>query len=127
VKLREILDDSPVTASPDESAGAAWERMRSQDTAHLVVIKDDRVVGLVSRHDLGGPAGGAHRRMGRRVADLMQRDVVTATPETSVRRASMLMRRHGIGCLPVVARDRLVGVVEVSRLLVLLEKRLAGR
>ena len=84
MKLREILDDSPVTASPDESAGAAWERMRSQDTAHLVVIKDDRVVGLVSRHDLGGPAGGAHRRMGRRVADLMQRDVVTATPETSV-------------------------------------------
>jgi acetoin utilization protein AcuB len=126
VKLREILDDSPATASPDESAGTAWERMRNEDVAHLVVIKDGRVVGMVSRHDLGGPSGGAHRRMGRRVADLMRRDVITATPEMSVRRASMLMRKHRIGCLPVVARNQLVGAVEVSRLLALLEKHLAG-
>jgi len=124
VKLREILDDHPVIASPDESAGAAWERMRAKQVAHLLVMKDGRVVGLVSRHDLGGPAGGSHRRMGRRVADLMRRDVVTATPETSVRRAAMLMRKHGIGCLPVVVRDRLVGVIEVAQLLALLEKKL---
>jgi CBS domain-containing protein len=127
VKLREILDDHPVTASPEESAGVAWERMRAKQVAHLLVMKDGRVVGLVSRHDLGGPAGGAHRRMGRRVADLMRRDVITATPETSVRRAAMLMRKHGIGCLPVVARDRLVGVLEVAQLLALLEKKLGDR
>ena len=124
MKLREILDEHPVTASPDESAGVAWERMRAKQVAHLLVMKDGRVVGLLSRHDLGGPAGGTHRRMGRRVADLMRRDVVTATPETSVRRAAMLMRKHGIGCLPVVARDRLVGVIEVAQLLALLEKKL---
>lgn len=124
MKVREIFDERPVTASPDESAGVAWERMRSEGVAHLVVLKDGRVLGLVSRHDLGGPAGGAHRRMGRRVADLMRRDVVTATPETSIQRASMLMRKHGIGCLPVVVRDRLVGVLEVTQLLSLLEKKL---
>lgn len=124
MKLREILDDHPVTASPDESAGAAWERMRAKQVAHLLVMKDGRVVGLVSRHDLGGPAGGSHRRMGRRVADLMRLDVVTATPETSVRRAAMLMRKHGIGCLPVITRDRLVGVIEVAQLLALLENKL---
>jgi CBS domain-containing protein len=126
MKLREMMDDRPATASPEEAAGVAWERMRAQDVAHLVVIKDDRVVGLVSQHDLAGPSGGAHRRMGRRVADLMRRDVISATPETSVRRASMLMRKNHIGCLPVVARGQLVGVVEVSRLLALLEKKLAS-
>jgi CBS domain-containing protein len=34
--------------------------------------------------------------MGRRVGDLMRGDVVTVTPETSVQRAAMLIRRQGL-------------------------------
>jgi CBS domain-containing protein len=63
--------------------------------------------------------------MGRRVADLMRPDVVKASPATDVRRAAGLMRRHGVGCLPVVDRGRLVGIVTVSDLLALLERMLA--
>lgn len=126
MKVRDILVARPVTAAPEESAATAWERMQTADVSHLVVLKDGQIVGILSRHDLGGPAGGTHRRMGRRVADLMRRDVVTATPETSVQRASMLMRRHGIGCLVVVVRGRLVGTVTVSRLLALLERELTA-
>jgi CBS domain-containing protein len=35
------------------------------------------------------------------------------------------MRRRGIGCLPIVERDRLVGLVTVSQLLGVLERALA--
>jgi acetoin utilization protein AcuB len=125
MKLREILDPNPVTISPDESAAVAWDRMHTRGVDHMVVLEENRVVGMLSRNDLGGPAGGTRRRMGRRVAELMRREVVTATPETSVKRASMLMRRHGIGCLPVITRDRLTGIVTVSDLLALLEKELS--
>jgi CBS domain-containing protein len=62
--------------------------------------------------------------MGRRVGDLMHGAVVTATPATSVRRGSMWMRRRGVGCLPIVSRGRLVGVVTISLLLTVLEKLL---
>jgi acetoin utilization protein AcuB len=126
LKLGDILDAQPVTASPHESAGAAWKRLRAADSDHLVVLRDGNVVGVLSRHDLDGPAGGTHRRMGRRVGDLMGRDVVTATPGTSVRGGSMRMRRRGVGCLPIVARGRLVGLVTVARLLEVLEKVLTA-
>jgi CBS domain-containing protein len=122
LKLRDILDAHPVTASPHESAGAAWERLKATDADHLIVLRDGKVVGVLSLHDLGGPAGGTRRRMGRRVADLMCRDVVTATPGTSVRGGSIRMRRRGVGCLPIVVNGRLVGVVTTSRLLAVLEK-----
>jgi CBS domain-containing protein len=56
----------------------------------------------------------------------MRRDVVTATPAASVRGGSMRMRRCGVGCLPIVERGRLVGVVTASRLLAVLEKVLAA-
>ncbi len=126
MKVAEILHTDVPTASPSEMASTAWETMNERETDYLVVVRDGAVVGLVSRSDLGGPKGGAHRRMGRRIADLMHREVVTATPGTDVRRAASLMRRHRLGCLPVVQRHRLVGVVTVSDLLALLERRLSS-
>jgi CBS domain-containing protein len=125
VKLRDVLHDSAVTALPSEAAGVAWERMHTQRVDHLVVVRGGRVVGVISRHDLGGPAGGKHRRMGRTVGDLMHGSVVTATPATSVRRAVSLMRSHRVGSLPVVDRGKLVGIVTVWDLLALLERQLA--
>jgi len=124
VKVREILHGEPPTAAPDESASSAWERMHEERVNHLVVLKAGRVVGLVSKDDLSGPAGGSHRRMGRRVADLMRREVPTVSPETDLRRAVTRMRRNALACLPVVQRGRLVGAVTVSDLLTLLERQL---
>jgi acetoin utilization protein AcuB len=121
--VRDILDVKVAIASPHESASAAWERLQALGTDHVVVVKDGRVVGVVSRQDLSGPSGGAHRRMGRRVGDLM-RDAVTATPSTSVARAVALMRRPGVTCLPVIERGKLAGIVTVPRLLRLLERML---
>lgn len=123
MKVRDVLDAKPMTAAPDEWAASAWERMQLEGADHLVVLRDHQIVGVLSRHDLGGPAGGTRRRMGRRVADLMRRDVVTTTPGASLRTASRLMRQHQVGCLPVVHHERLVGLVTVWRLLSQLEQQ----
>ncbi len=125
MKVADILDDEPAVGSPNESAGAAWERLRALGKHHLVVVRGDEVIGVVSKHDLSGPSGGAHRRMGRRVGELMRKDVHTVTPATSVRTAASRMRREGIGCLPVLGpAKKLVGIVTTSQLLALLEKQL---
>ncbi len=43
--------------------------------------------------------------------DVMTRDLVTVTPETSVKEAAKIMADKGFGALPVVADDKLVGLV----------------
>jgi len=111
------LRSPPTIASPDESAAAAWERMLSAGVHHVVVLQEGRVVGLLARGDLSGPQGGSHRRMGRRVGELMHRDVVTTTSNASVRRAASLICRSRSECLVVVDRGRLTGVLTVWRLL----------
>jgi acetoin utilization protein AcuB len=124
LKLRDILRPAPVIA-PHETATTAWDRMHDLGVDHLVVVRGDEIAGVLSRHDLGGPLGGGHRRMGRHVADLMKADVVVASPGTDVKSAAGLMRRHGIGCLPVADDGKLVGLVTVADLLALLEQTLA--
>ena len=44
----------------------------------------------------------------------MKPNPVTVPPETSSLEAVRLMRRHRIGCLPVVQKGRLVGIVTES-------------
>ena len=87
-----------------------WEHIRH------VPVEDHqhRVVGLVTHRTLLRLlAQGKDHRQGRPipVAEVMHRDPVTAPPETPTLEAIELMKRHRIGCLPVVKDDRLVGIV----------------
>lgn len=46
-----------------------------------------------------------------KVADLSARPAVTISPDATVAQAATLMSRAGVGCLVVVDRDQLVGIV----------------
>jgi hypothetical protein len=78
-----------------------------------VVVDDREIVGILSERDLGGRAGGRLRR-GRTVEDLMTRRTTSADPETTVREAADVMRERLIGSLPVVDRERVVGIVTAT-------------
>ena len=122
MKLRDVMRANVPTASPEESATVAWERMSALDADYLVVTKNGEILGVLCRHDLAGPAGGTHRRMGRRVADLMQCDVRTAAPGTSIARAAASMQKERLGCLPIVERRKLVGMVTTTDMLGILAR-----
>jgi CBS domain-containing protein len=46
-----------------------------------------------------------------RVSDLMRRTVATTGPDASLALAARMMRDQDIGCLPVLERERLVGMI----------------
>jgi acetoin utilization protein AcuB len=120
MKVSELMQRDVMTAPLSERAEAAWNRMQERGCDHLVVMDGDAIAGVVSLHDLAGPNGGAHRRMGRRVADLMRRGVVTVTAGTTVARAARSMRARRVGCLPVLMRRKIVGIVTTGDMLGLL-------
>ncbi|HET7565594.1 MAG TPA: CBS domain-containing protein, partial [Gemmatimonadaceae bacterium] len=113
MQLEEIMTPRVITITPEESASAAWTRMRRRGIRHLVVIDDGHPVGVLSERDLGGRAGTSRRR-GQTVRSLMTDAVVSAEPDTRVRQAADLMRERLIGSLPVVDGDQLVGIVTAT-------------
>ena len=50
--VREIMNASPVTASPDTPLAEAVERMRDSRTDSLPVVSGGRLVGIVTSHDV---------------------------------------------------------------------------
>lgn len=113
MRLSEIMRTRIVTIGPDDTASAAWTRMRRRGIRHLVVVDGTQLVGVVSERDLGGRTGD-EVRAGRRVRDLMTSRVASAGPETTLPDAADLMRARLIGSLPVLDGDRLVGIVTAT-------------
>ncbi len=102
--------------------------MRDHHIRHLPVVRDGRLVGLVTSHDLERAApspvttlsvGEANYLLGKlTAAKVMRAQVVTCTPDTLVEEAARLLREKKIGCLPVVETSgKLVGMVTHEDLL----------
>lgn len=119
MRALEIMTTEVQTVSPAMSAEQAWQIMSQQGIRHLVVTRGRDVVGVLSARDAGGRSG-ASVRSGRTVEELMTSPVATVAPTDTVRTIAKAMRGRTIGCVPVVDRSRLVGIVTLSDLLDLL-------
>lgn len=116
IRLQELMSREVESVSPQTTAEAAMNRMRTKGVRHLVVMQDGRVMGVVSDRDLGGKRGpGA--RANEPVSESMSAHTVTGKPDMTIRQAANLMRGHVVGCLPVLDNGKLKGIVTVSDLL----------
>jgi CBS domain-containing protein len=115
LKIEQFMTTDLFTVHVDEPADLAASLMEWQRIRHVPVEDHkNRLVGLVSYRSLlrlisrhGSRKSGEHIA----VSEVMERNPITVTADTSTLDAIELMRRHGIGCLPVVHQDRLVGIV----------------
>ena len=119
MRIKEIMTAPVQTVIPKMPAEEAWQLMTRLSVRHLVVMENSKVVGVISDRDLGSFRG-SEARDGHCVADLMNRRVVTIEDTDTVRHAANLMRGRGFGCLPVMRKGRLAGIVTTADFLVLL-------
>ena len=118
--IRDSITREVVAVGSETTAAEALALCRVNRIRHLPVIKEGRLVDIISDRDLclATPALGDSARseaLGRlRVADEMVRDVATVHPEEPVEDAAMYEK---IGCLPVVDREDLAGILTSSDML----------
>lgn len=121
MRVRDIMHTKVETIDQDQGAEAAYNLMRLNRIHHLVVTAGPEIVGVLSERDLGGKDREAMRKT-LKVLNFMTPYAVKAKPGMTVRQAANLMRGWSIGCLPVVDREGLVGILTVSDLLDLVAK-----
>ncbi|HWD48218.1 MAG TPA: CBS domain-containing protein [Actinomycetota bacterium] len=133
MRTREVMSSPVVTVAPEaplkEVAAILVERGIN---AVPVVDGDGRLVGIVSEADLlpleaapgpgSRPAYVAGREAARTAGEVMSRSVYTLTEDTDATAAARLMLRHRLKSAPVVAGDRVVGMVTRRDLLRLVSR-----
>jgi CBS domain-containing protein len=121
MKVREILDAKGrgvVTVRPEATVATALDRLVRERIGALVVSGDGRrVAGVLFERDVVralAAEGAALVAGGRRVAEVMTREVATCAPEDDVGQVMAEMTRRRVRHLPVVEGGGLVGIVSIG-------------
>jgi CBS domain-containing protein len=119
-KVRDLMTTKRLfEVNENDSLAVAAHRMTWLGCRHLPVTRDDEVVGVLSERDLLAwkSEGRALDGPDDRVGAAMSAPPIVATPDESLAEAAARMIASRIGCLPVVLRGRLVGMLTTTDLL----------
>jgi citrate synthase len=117
VLISEIMSRPVVTALPSERVADAACRMRDQGVGSVVVVDDDRAVGILTERDLVRLASAGADPATDAVADWMTSDPDCVAPDLDATAAFASLAEHGYRHIPVVDGDRLVGLVSMRDLM----------
>jgi acetoin utilization protein AcuB len=121
------MSKSLVTLKPQDSLQHAHDRLRKYRINQIPVVHEGRLVGIVTDRDVRDayPSSLRHIRAEdvqefadvHTVDQVMTREVITISPEATLREAALRLRQSRLSALPVVEEDKLVGIITRSDLL----------
>ena len=124
MKVKDIMTWNVVTVSSETPMLDAKKIMEVHHLRRLPVVDKGNLVGMVSKEriDRAGPSEATSLSVWElnyllaklTVKEIMRKVVVTVTPDTSTEAAVALAQSKGVGALPVLDGNKLVGIVTTN-------------
>lgn len=114
IRVGDFMTQDLVTLQERDDLALAEQTLRLGGVRHLPVVRDGKLVGLVTHRDLLRAAI-EHAPRVTAMADVMTRALTVVSPNTPLVQAARMMLAHKFGCLPVCeAGGKLVGIITES-------------
>jgi len=125
MNLGEQFRSDVVTVSPDDTIQAAVWKMKDENVGAVVVLKNRKVVGILTDRDVALALGLGEAELTTPVKEVMTKDVLTIWEDQGVFNATQYLMGHQIRRLPIINRkDELVGMVTMDDVFALLAQEL---
>lgn len=112
------MNKQVATAKPDDHLVTAAKTMLERKIGCVVVVHQQKVVGIVTESDMVKCAASGHDPNQTLVRDIMKSPAVTCTPQAPIEEAYAHMRQNNIRHLPIVDKDdSLLGIVTMKDLI----------
>ncbi|HEV2972965.1 MAG TPA: CBS domain-containing protein [Pirellulales bacterium] len=127
LKVRDVMTPAPTCIASSTSVLDVVRMFHAKEFRHLLVTDPGgRLLGLVSDRDVlrcfgPGRYPDQERLAGITALEIMSADLITTAPEAPLVSSAGEMLGHGISCLPVLADDKLVGILTNTDLETVLE------
>jgi acetoin utilization protein AcuB len=136
--IKDQMTPKPIHGHPTMPLAEAQALMQEKNIRHLPILDDDaKLVGLVTRRALAqalpddlsqfGPFVINYTLAKLQAHNIMVRDVITIDPDTTIEEAARIMADENIGCLPVLEKETLVGIITDNDLFNIMVNLLGAR
>lgn len=127
-RVGDVMTRPIVTVTMDDSLESVRAQFKAHKFHHLIVTDRGKAVGVLSERDLLKNISPFIDQMSerkqdtwtlqKRVHQIMSRDLVWATADTTIHEASLMMAANAISCLPVLDdRGRAIGIITARDIL----------
>ncbi len=120
--VAEIMTREPYTLGPDDNLASARKLMAEHRLRHIPVLSTEgTLIGVVTQRDvLAAGDSKLSRKEGAREDQYVELSAIMTTPvqtvdeNASLRGAAMHLQKNKLGCLPVLRKGKLVGIITDS-------------
>ena len=122
--VKNKMTANPITISPDQTIPDAHEIMTKNNIRRLPVVKDGKLVGVVSNLDItrATPSMATSLSINEltyilaktKISKVMTKNPITISSNALLEEAAILMRDNSVSFLPVVENGKLVGIITES-------------
>ncbi len=106
MRVREYMSKNVITVNPEESLNEVVRLMKATKHDGFPVVENGNVVGMVTTRDI-------LLKKGKKVKDVMSKQVVVTFPEVKIIDVARIMFREGFSRIPVIDKESkmLVGII----------------
>ncbi len=116
-KVLDAMTKNPIIISPDATVKSCAELMRKEKVSGLPVVEDEKLVGVVTEHDIVRKVVAEGKSLNKKIKDIMVKKVITIKSNADIYEALEKMKNYGIRHLPVVYKKKLIGLLTVKDIL----------
>jgi CBS domain-containing protein len=109
------MSEDVITIDKDQNLSDALKLLRKNNVSRLPVVNNKELVGIISERDIAAKLGSSkYESMPAsrlHISSVMVKDVVTVPETMQLGDVAKLMLEKGIGSVPVMCEDKMVGIV----------------
>lgn len=123
IKVEDMMTRNPHTLLRSHNLGDAKNMMTALDIRHIPIVDaNKKLLGVVSHRDVLAAQESSLQALPESQSytlqtplyEVMKTSVMTVDPQAGLKESAIYMQKHKVGCLPVVHKGHLVGIITDS-------------
>ena len=115
MQIKNLMSEDLITIDKDQNLSDALKLLRKHNVSRLPVINNKELVGIISERDIADKLGSSKSESMPasrfHISSVMVKDVITVPETMQLGEVAKVMLEKGIGSVPVMRGDEMVGIV----------------